>query len=90
VIHAPRGALTLADVREQTLTIVCQPCGRRGQCIVWHGNAKQAERKMISTRTKAALQAARARGVKLGGDRGNLALVWEKGRLAGLEVRRRA
>lgn len=30
----------------------------------------QAERKMISARTKAALQAAKARGVQLGGDRG--------------------
>jgi DNA invertase Pin-like site-specific DNA recombinase len=50
----------------------------------------QAERKMISARTKAALEAAKARGVKLGGDRGNLSAVAEKGRLAGLEVRRKA
>jgi DNA invertase Pin-like site-specific DNA recombinase len=50
----------------------------------------EAERKMISARTKAALQAAKARGVKLGGDRGNLPAVAEKGRLAGLEARRKA
>lgn len=49
----------------------------------------QAERKMISARTKAALQAAKARGVKLGGDRGNLPQVAEKGRVAGLKVRKR-
>jgi DNA invertase Pin-like site-specific DNA recombinase len=49
----------------------------------------QAERKMISARTKAALQAATARGVKLGGDRGNLPAFAEQGRLAGLETRRK-
>ena len=28
----PRGgSLTLADVRDQTLSIVCEPCGRRGR-----------------------------------------------------------
>ena len=40
---------------------------------------------MISERTKAALQAAKARGVKLGGDRGNLPEVAEEGRLAALK-----
>lgn len=49
----------------------------------------QAERKMISARTKAALQAAKARGAKLGGDRGNLPEVAEKGRLVGLATRQR-
>ena len=50
----------------------------------------QAERKMISARTKAALQAAKERGVKLGGDRGNIRAVSAKGRLNALEARRRA
>jgi DNA invertase Pin-like site-specific DNA recombinase len=50
----------------------------------------QAERKMISKRTKEALASAKARGVKLGGDRGNLPAVAEKGRRIGLEVRRKA
>jgi DNA invertase Pin-like site-specific DNA recombinase len=50
----------------------------------------QAERKMISARTKAALQAAKERGVKLGGDRGNIRAVSAKGRLNALETRRRA
>ena len=26
----PRDAITLADVRSPTLTLVCEPCGRRG------------------------------------------------------------
>jgi hypothetical protein len=46
----------------------------------------QHEREMISTRTKAALQAAKQRGVKLGGDRGYV--ITAKARAAGKAVRR--
>lgn len=46
------------------------------------------ERRMISKRTKDALAAAKARGVKLGGDRGNLPAVASKGRAMSLAVRR--
>jgi hypothetical protein len=28
--HAPRRRPTLSDVREPTLTLVCEPCGQRG------------------------------------------------------------
>jgi hypothetical protein len=39
------GALTLSDVREPTLSIACEPCGRRGtynvaRLIERHGDAK--------------------------------------------------
>ena len=39
------GALTLSDVRDLMLTIVCEPCGRRGRYAVArlledHGDAK--------------------------------------------------
>jgi hypothetical protein len=37
--------LTLSDIRDPTLTIVCEPCGRRGRysverLVAKHGNAK--------------------------------------------------
>ena len=40
-----KDAFTLSDVREPTLTIICEPCGRRGRynvdrLIAKHGNAK--------------------------------------------------
>jgi hypothetical protein len=40
-----KDAFTLSDVREPTLTIVCEPCGRRGRynvarLIAKHGDAK--------------------------------------------------
>jgi hypothetical protein len=39
------GSLILPDVRAQTLTIICEPCGRRGQhnverLMAEHGDAK--------------------------------------------------
>ena len=39
----PRDAVTLAEVREPTLTIVCEPCGRRGRYNVQRLIAKHGE-----------------------------------------------
>jgi hypothetical protein len=41
----PKDAFTLSDVREPTLTVVCQPCGSRGRynvatLMAKHGYAK--------------------------------------------------
>ena len=45
------------------------------------------ERRMISRRTKDALAAAKARGKKLGGNRGNLPVIGDKGRAISLAAR---
>lgn len=47
----------------------------------------QAEAKAISARTKAALQAAKARGVVLGGDKGKMHKIYRIGNKASAEVR---
>jgi hypothetical protein len=43
----PKDALTLSDVREPTLTIVCQPCGRRGRYDVQRLMAKHGDAKIL-------------------------------------------
>jgi DNA invertase Pin-like site-specific DNA recombinase len=45
------------------------------------------ERRMISRRTKDALAAAKARGKKLGGNRGNLPVIGDKGQAISLAAR---
>jgi hypothetical protein len=40
------GALTLSDIRGTTLTIVCEPCGRRGQYNVERLMAERGDAKL--------------------------------------------
>jgi hypothetical protein len=43
----PKDALTLSDVREPTLTVVCEPCGRRGRYKVERLMAKHGDAKIL-------------------------------------------
>jgi hypothetical protein len=43
----PKDAFTLSDVREPTLTIVCEPCGRRGRYNVERLMAKHGDAKIL-------------------------------------------
>jgi hypothetical protein len=43
----PKDAFTLSDVREPTLTVVCEPCGRRGRYNVEKLMAKHGDAKIL-------------------------------------------
>jgi hypothetical protein len=47
VPRMPKDAFTLSDVREPTLTVVCQPCGRRGRYNVERLMAKHGDAKLL-------------------------------------------
>jgi DNA invertase Pin-like site-specific DNA recombinase len=61
-------ATTMKDAR---VRVACMPHADNFQLHIYAALAEQ-ERQFISSRTKDALRAAKARGVKLGGERGNL------------------
>jgi hypothetical protein len=43
----PKDAFTLSDVREPTLTVVCEPCGRRGRYNVERLMEKHGDEKIL-------------------------------------------
>ena len=47
VSEVPKDAFTLSDVREPTLTVVCEPCGRRGRYNVEKLMAKHGDAKLL-------------------------------------------
>lgn len=76
-----RNVAFLATLQDSGIQFVCADMPEANELTI-HVLAAvaQAERKMISTRVKEALSAAKARGRKLGGDRGNLPSVSAAGR----------
>ncbi len=63
---------------DRNLITLCHGC---------HGRAHGVVRRDVRALTKTGLAAAKARGTKLGGDRGKLHLVRDAGRAAGIAVR---
>jgi hypothetical protein len=47
----PKDAYTLSDLREPALTIVCEPCGRRGRYNVQKLMAKYGDVRLTDLRT---------------------------------------
>jgi DNA invertase Pin-like site-specific DNA recombinase len=83
-----RNVAFLAQLQDSNIKFVCADMPEANELTI-HVLAAvaQAERKMISTRVKEALQAAKARGRKLGGDRGNLPSVSATGRERSIQTR---
>lgn len=84
-----RNVAFLATLQDSGIRFVCADMPEANELTI-HVLAAvaQAERKMISTRVREALAAAKARGRKLGGDRGNLPAAGVSGRLRSIEARR--
>ena len=83
-----RNVAFLATLQDSGTKFVCADMPEANELTI-HVLAAvaQAERKMISTRVKEALQAAKARGTKLGGDRGNIRAIGALGRQVSAKVR---
>jgi hypothetical protein len=59
------GTLTLSDIRGTTLTIVCEPCGRRGQYNVERLMAEHGDAKLAVAATIAWVDSEASRGAGL-------------------------
>lgn len=82
-----RDAAFLYRMRDEGVKFVAADMPEANEMVVGIMAAvAEAEGKMISARTKAALAASKARGRKLGGDRGNLQTDGVRGRQLGTKV----